>query len=153
TLIQRGADDRIRADAESLLAAVALRARIAVIAGGAVRLRRLRTDARRGVAGADVVALIESGADDRIAAGTDSSLAGVGLRARIAVVTRRAVRLRWIRTDTGRGVARAGVVALIGSRAHDRIAAGTDSSLAGVGLRARIAVVARRAVRLRWIRT
>ncbi len=58
-----------------------------------------------GVAGADVVALIERRADHRVRAGAGARLAGVGLRAGVAVVAGRAVRLVRIRADPRAGVA------------------------------------------------
>src|SRR5262249_58722370 len=51
----------------------------------------------------------------------------------------------------GRGVA-AGRVALVGRRAHDRVAADTGARLTGVRLRAPVAVVARGAVGLDGVR-
>src|SRR5437764_14332140 len=117
------------------MTAVPFPTRFPSVADAAVRFRWLRADAGRGVACAGFVALIVCGADDRIAAGTDSSLTGVGLRARVAVITRCAVGLRWIRTGTGRGVARAGVVALIGRGTDDWIGSRTRAVLTGVGLR------------------
>jgi hypothetical protein len=68
TLIERGANNVVAANARSGLAGVRLRAGVAVIAGGAVCEWRIRTDTRCGVADADPVALIGRGADDRIAA-------------------------------------------------------------------------------------
>src|SRR6185503_7825789 len=131
------------------LAGVGLRAGVAVVAARAVLLRGVAADAVRGVADARVVALIERTAHDRIAAGAAPALARVGLRARVAVVARRAVRLVRIAADPGRRIARARHVALIERAAGDRIRPLAGAPLAGVGLGARIAVVARGAVRLR----
>src|SRR5213079_763146 len=140
--------DRARAAAGRRLAGVGLRAGVAVVAGGAVGLRRARAAAGRRVAGARVVALIRRGAGDGVRAGTDSTLAGVGLGAGIAVGAGGAVGLRRARAETGRRIAGARVVALIRGGAGDGVRAGTDSTLAGVGLRAGIAVGARGAVGL-----
>src|SRR4029078_10994016 len=71
----------------------------------------------------------------------------------VAVVARRAVRLRWIRADAQLRVAGARSVALIGGRTHDRVRAGTRTALARVALRAGIAVAARGTIGLRGART
>src|SRR5204862_363071 len=76
-----------------------------------------RADAGRRAAGAGIMALVQSGAGDGVRAGADSGLAGIGLRAFIAVIAGRAVGLRWVRADAGRRIARAGYVTLIGGGA------------------------------------
>src|SRR5207249_148903 len=134
------------------LAGVDLGAGVAVVARGAVELRRARAAAGGRVAGARGAALSRRGAGDGVRAGTDSALAGVGLRAGVAVVARGAVELRRARAAAGGRVAGARVVALIRRAAGDGVRAGTDSALAGVGLRAGVAVVACSAVGLRRAR-
>src|SRR5207245_11590631 len=109
-----GADDRARAGARAALAGVRLGTRIAVIAARAVGLRWGRAEPGGGIAGAGAVTLIGGGADDWIAAGADAAVAGVGLRAGIAVVAGRAVRLGRIRTRAGARIAGPGIVALVG---------------------------------------
>src|SRR5206468_12299484 len=84
-----------------------------------------------------------------VAAGAEPALAGVGLRAGVAVAARGAVAGARVGALAGGGVAGAGDVALVGGRADDRVAAGAEPALAGVGLRAGIAVVAGRRVRRR----
>src|SRR5947199_8871536 len=62
-----------------------------------------------------------------------SVLTRVGLRAGTAVVTRGAVRLRWIRTSAGGRVARTDVVTLIRRGAHDRVDRMVGVGVTGVG--------------------
>src|SRR5206468_12515688 len=97
---------------------------------------------RGGVAGAGRVALVGGRAHDRVRAHAGAALAGVALRAVIAVVTGCAVGLDGIAAGARRGIASAGRVTLVGGRAHDRVRAHAGAGLAGVGLRAGIAVVA-----------
>src|SRR5262249_14187050 len=117
---------------------VALRAGVAVIAGGAVGLLGIRADAGRGVAGAGRVALVGGGADHRIAADAGAGLTGVLLRTRIAVVARGGV--VGVHAAGGRvaGVVGAGVAVV----AIRRRAAHAYAAAAGVVGRARVAVVA-----------
>src|SRR6185503_13733095 len=75
-------------------------------------------------------------------------LARVVLRAGVAVVARRAVALRRVGADSRARVADADDVALVHCSTHDVVHAGARAALTGVGLRARIAVVAGRAVGL-----
>src|SRR5437867_159727 len=76
------------------------RAEVAVATGRPVRLLRVRAEAGGRVAGAHVVALVESGADDRVGARAGPRLAGVGLRAGIRVIAGRPVRLRRVRAGS-----------------------------------------------------
>src|SRR5437762_2970277 len=133
-------------------AAVGRRASVAVVACAAVGARGIGADAARGVAGPGVVTLVRRRADDGVPARARACLAGVRARARVVVVARRAVGLRGIRARAGRRVARADVVALVLGGAGDGIRAGAGAGLARVGPRARAVVVARRAVRLGWVR-
>src|SRR5436309_3403562 len=144
--VERGADDRVGAHAAPVLAGVGLRAGVAVVAGRAVGLvRRRRAHAGGGVAGAGVVALVRR-ADHRARSDAAPVLAGVGLRAGVAVVAGRAVGLvRRRRAHAGGGVAGAGVVALV-RRADYRLRLHAALLISGVGLRAGVAVVAGRAV-------
>src|SRR5207247_660453 len=141
-----GADDGVAAGADPALAGVGLRAGIAVAAGAAIGLRRVRARPCGGRTGAGSVALVGGGAEDGVAAGADPALTGVGLRAGVPVAARRPVRLRWIRAEAGCGITCPGDVALVGGSAADRVAARARPALACVGLRARVAVVARRRV-------
>src|SRR3989442_704023 len=143
-IVTRARDARARA-AE---AAIADGAAVAVVAGGPVLSGGVATGPRRGIARPGGVALIERGADDRVGAHAAPVLAGVGLRAGVAVVAGRAVGLvRRRRAHAGGGVAGAGVVALV-RRADHRVRPDAAPVLASVGLRAGVAVVARRAVEL-----
>src|SRR5262245_22947237 len=100
----------------------------------------------RRVARTDIVALVERRADDGIAARTVAGLAGIRLRARVRVVAARAVGFRRIAAASTRRTARAGVVTLVGRDAHDRITSRANAGLTSIGLRARVRVVAARAV-------
>src|SRR5439155_622938 len=147
-LIGGRADDRIRARARPRLARVGLRAGVAVVAGRAVRLGGgVGALPRRRVGRAGRVAVIEGRADDRIRARARPRLAGVGLRAGVAVVARGGVGRGGCAALTRRRVARPHVVPLIGGCADDRIRARARARLAGVRLRAGVAVIAGRAVR------
>src|SRR5436309_11895555 len=103
---------------------------------------------RRSTVCPDTTLLQSRRAGDRVAARADTGAAGVGLGARIAVVAGRSVRRLWVRAHTRRWVAGSRHMALIARRADDRVGAGAETRAAGVGLSARIAVVAGRPVRL-----
>src|SRR5439155_210801 len=79
---------------------------------------------------------------DRVAARAGAVLAGVRLRAGVAVAAHGAVRLHRARADARRRVADPRLVALIAGRADDRRAGRAAAVLAGVGLRAGVPVVA-----------
>jgi hypothetical protein len=147
TLIS-GADDRIGADTDSGLAGVGLGTEVTVVARFSIGGRWVGTLTGARVAHSCIVTRIQSRADDRIGADTDSGLAGVGLRAEVPVVARRAVRRRWVGADAGSRVADARVVALIEGGADDGIRANTAASHTSVALRTQIAIIAGRAVRL-----
>src|SRR5207247_1178085 len=100
-------------DAGSSHARVGPRTGVAVVARRAVRLRRIRADAGHGVAGAGAVALVECGADDRIASAARAVLTGVGPRTGVAVAARGAVRRVGIRARSGGRAARPRRVTLI----------------------------------------
>src|SRR5438552_17132425 len=148
-MVGGAADDRLAARAGARLARVVPRARIPVVACGAVGLRGVGARPRRRVADARVVALIGGAADDRLAARAGARLARVVPRARIPVVACGAVGLRGIGADTRRRVANPRLVALIGGAADDRLAARAGARLARVRPRARVPVVACSAVGLR----
>src|SRR5207245_1761122 len=80
--------------ADAVVADVAPRAGIRVVAEAAVGLGRVGARAGHRVAGSGEVALIGGRADGRIAAPADARLAGIGLGARVAVVARAALGLR-----------------------------------------------------------
>src|SRR4029077_2344409 len=102
-----------------------------------------------GIADADGVAAIPGRADDRVGAGADAGLAGVGVGAGVAVVTRGAVGLHRLGAHAGRGIAGARIVALVSGGADDGARAGAGPGLGGGGAGGGTAVVAQRAVRLR----
>src|SRR5439155_674468 len=129
-----------------------LRAGIAVVAGAAVGLRRVRARPRGGSTGPGNVALVGGGADDGVAARAHAALAGGGLRAGIAVVAGAVVGLGRVRARPRGGLTGAGSVALVGGGAGDGVAARPYAALARAGLRAGIAVVAGAVVGLRRVR-
>src|SRR5206468_392822 len=102
------------------------------VTGCAVGLGGVAAGARRGIAGARRVTLVGGRAHDRVRARAGTGLAGVGLRAVIAVVAGCAVGLGGIAAGARRGVAGAGRVALVGGRAHDWIRARAGAGLTGV---------------------
>ncbi len=150
-LIAGRTDDRVGAGTHSALARVGLRAGVAVVAGRAVRARGIRAEAGCRVARSRVVALVARRADHGVGAGAGSTLAGVGLSAGVPVVAGCSVRTGRVRAEPGRRIARAGIVACIGGAAVDGVRSHADAGLTGVGLGARIAVVARRSVRSRVV--
>src|SRR5262249_51773420 len=151
-LIRRGAGHRVGADADTGLAAVALGAGGAVVAAGAVGLRRGRAAAGRRVARPRVVATIRRGAAPRVGAVAGTGVAAVGVGARVSLLAALAICLRRVRADAGRRVAGAQVVALIRRGAAHRVGADAGAGMAAVALGAGVAVVAARAVGLRRVR-
>jgi hypothetical protein len=89
------------------------------------------------------VALIERRAYDVVGAITRTIDAGICLGTSIAVATGRTFGRLGIGTHARRRIAGARDVALIGSCAYDRIVARTRAHLTGIGLRAKVAIVAR----------
>jgi len=146
-LVLGGADDGARAGARAGLAGVAAGAGVNVVAGRAVGLGGVGAGAGRGVALTGVVALVRRRAHDRRAGGARAALAGITDRARIAIVTRAAVRPGGIRALAGRRVAGARVVALVLRGADDGVRPGAGPGLAGVAAGARVVVVAAGRVR------
>src|SRR5262249_27370000 len=141
-LIEGGADDGVGPDAAARLAGVGLRAGVAVVADAAVRLLRVGAHAARRIADTGLVALIDGRTDDRVRSRADARLAGVGLRAGIAVVAGAAVRLVRVGAGAARRIADARIVALIEGAAEDGVRPHTGTSLAAVGLRAGVTVIA-----------
>src|SRR5437773_2063680 len=122
-LIGGAADDRLAARAGARLARVVPRARIPVVACGAVGLRGIGADTRPRVADARLVAMVGGATDDRLAARAGARLARVVPRAGIPVVARTALGCRWIGAFTARrrtGVGRTRVTVVTAGRpAHD----------------------------------
>src|SRR5439155_715295 len=83
-----GADDGVRARAGAALTGVGLGARVAIIAGGTVRLGGIGARAGLRVADAGLVALVGGAAHDRAGPGAGAGPAGVVLGAGVAVVAR-----------------------------------------------------------------
>src|SRR4051794_35723801 len=93
TLVRSGAGDGVRAYARPGLANVRPRARVTVIAGGSVRLRRVRAQTRHPVANTRCMTLVGRHARHR-RTGAHAGGAAVRPGARIPVVARGTVRLR-----------------------------------------------------------
>src|SRR5262249_14144920 len=91
-------------------------------------------------------------ADHRIFADAGSRLAGVGLRAGVAVGAAAAVRLGRVGASAGRGSADSRVGTLVEGGADDGVRPDAGAGLAGVGLGAGVAVGAGAAVRLGRVR-
>src|SRR5207249_687115 len=147
-LIEGRTDDGVGPDAAARLAGVELRAGIAGGARSAVGLVRVGAGAARRIAGAGDVALVERGADDGVGPRAAARLAGVALRAGIAVGAGRTVGLVWVGAGAARRIADAGDVALVERGADDGVDSRADARLTGVALRAGIAVGAGRTVGL-----
>jgi len=94
------------------------------------------------------MALIERGANHWIAAGAGAVLAGVGLRAGIAVVADRAIGLRLVFAFARNFVADARLMALIRWRAFNGFSAGANAAHADVSLRAGVVITACAAIDL-----
>src|SRR3989449_295416 len=141
-----GADTAVAGVVGADVLVVAIDVRRAELAAGD---RGVGAAARGGVARARHVALVEGGAGDGVAPDAAPALAGIGLRAGVAVGARRPVRRRGGGAAARRGVARARHVALVEGGAGDGVAPDAAPTLAGVGLCAGVAVVAGRPVRRR----
>src|SRR5439155_971622 len=152
TLVGCGADDGISTRAHAALAGVGPRARVAVGARAPVGLGGIRARAGRRVAGPRVVTLVGCGADNGVPDRAPAGRACVVPRAGVAVGARVAVGFGGIRARAGRRVAGPRVVTLVGRGADDRISTRAHAALAGVGLCARVAVVADAPVGLGGVR-
>src|SRR5207247_7588625 len=100
---------------------------IAVVAGADLARRRVRARPRGGITGAGGLTLVGSGAGDGVAARAHAALAGVGLRAPIAVVADAAVGLRRAPARPRAGVPGAGGVTLVVGGAADGVAAAAEA--------------------------
>src|SRR5206468_3988800 len=98
--VLRGADDGRSGHAAAALAHVADRARVAVVAGRPVEHVRIGADARRRVARARVVTLVEGAAHDGRSRHAASREAHVADRARVAVLAPGAVGRRRRRAES-----------------------------------------------------
>src|SRR5262249_6933915 len=141
TLIRRVAGDGIGSRAHSRFARRGPRARVAVVARGAVELPGIRACAGGGVAGARVVALVERRAHHRTRSLADPARAGAGSGAWVGACA--AVGLGGIGTLPRRRVAGAAGVALIGRRAGGRSSRRAGAAVAGVAGGAGVPVLAR----------
>ena len=107
-LVLRGTHHRVASITHPALTRIRLCTRVQVITNFSVILRRIRARARRRVTRSGNVTLILCRTHHVITSRTRSALACIRLRAQVTVVTRDAVILRGIRTDTRRGVTRSG---------------------------------------------
>ena len=148
TLRERSADDGVGADTDASLAAVGLCAKVSVVAGRAIRRWWIGTYAGCGITDARVTALTQCSADDGIYADADPGLAAVGLCAKVSIVAGRAVGDRWIGAHAGCGITDARDTALIEWGADYGVGADANTTLAGVGLRAEVTIIAGHAIRL-----
>src|SRR5439155_5045 len=136
TLVGRRTDDGWARGTDAGLTAVVLGAGVVVdIAAGHVRLRRVRTDTSRCIAGAGVMTLIGRRTDDGWARGTDAGLTAVVLGACVVVgIAAGIVHLRRVRSVPTRRTSDLGVMTLVGRRTDDGWARGTDAGLTAVVL-------------------
>jgi hypothetical protein len=112
TLVEGCADDRIRAATYAFLTRVDSRAEITIVAGCVFGKLWIGAQARRRVADAYTVTLVECRADHGVAPGARSCLAGIALGAEVTVVARRAVGLWRFGAQTCGGIADANAMAL-----------------------------------------
>src|SRR5439155_20883738 len=99
-------------------------------------------ETRSGITCPSDMTLVRGGANHRVRARADTRQAGVGLRTSITVVAGSTIKLRGVGAETRGGITRSGDVTLIGGGADYRVTSCAYPTLAGVGLRAGVAVVA-----------
>lgn len=145
-LVERRANDGIRARASARLACIRLRTGIAICARRSVIGVGIVASSGHRIANADDMALIEGIAGNRIGSRAYADLTCIGLRTRIVVIARCPVIGVGIAAQSCRRVACTSHVALIQRRAGDRICARAGSCLACVRLRTCIAIGARRSI-------
>ncbi len=92
------------------------------------------------------MAFIERRTHRCVASLARTGLAGIGLRADIAVIAGRTIGFARFGAHSGDGVANAGIVALVERGAYDRIGPHTRACLACIRFRARIAVITGRTI-------
>lgn len=90
-LIESNTSDGVCPRASTVLAAIHLRASVAIVAHGAIGSIGIAAHARRGIAGTGNVALIERCANDRGSCGASAGLAGIRRRTRITIGARRSI--------------------------------------------------------------
>ncbi len=107
----------------------------------------VRTHAIERITYAGSMTLVLCLAYHRIALRALTLLTGIGMSARVAIVTYRSISLRRIRATIGR-IAYACLMALVHRGANHRSGSGAYPRLAGIGSRADVIIVTRRSVRL-----
>lgn len=141
--IERHANDGHGRGARPHDAAISLGTRIAIITRAPVRLRRIRTHSGGGIAHTRILALISRHACDRIRARACAHHAGIRLRTRIPIITRRTIGFGRVGTHPRHRIARPRVVALVHGHTRDGHARGARSRDATIRRGAVIAVVTR----------
>ena len=147
TLVRGCASHRITARANARLADIRLRAGIAIVAGRAICFGRVGTGAGVGVEGASHMTLVQGGANHQGAYASTIPVADISLRGRISIVAGRADGLWGMGAGASSRVASSSFITLIGGGANHGVAARADTGLAGVRLRAGVAVIASRSIR------
>lgn len=98
------------------------------------------------------MALIRCHAHHRVCPSTHARLTAICLSTRIAIVAHAAIGFRRIGAHAGHGIANACDVALIRRAAYDRVCPGTHARLARIRCRARVVVIANRAIHFGGVR-
>lgn len=146
TLIAGDTDHRGAACANTGLACIRRRTRVAVVAGAAICFGWVRADPGVGIADASVMTLVACGTNNRVIASTDALLASIGLCTGVTVVTSGTVSLCRIGTKPIGGIAYPYYMTLVERGADDRRAGYTSATLASIILSTSVTVCARRAV-------
>ena len=136
---------RLAAFANTRLADIPVRGRVAIIAGRSIGFDRVGTDAGGWNAGSCIVTLIKGGARYGAVACANTGLADVALRAGVAVIAGCAIHFERIGAGAGVGVKGASVVTLVERGANHQGACANTGPIADIILRCRIAVITARA--------
>jgi hypothetical protein len=151
-LVESCARHRVSARTSTVLTRIGTRARIPIVACRSIGHHGVAAKASRRAARARQVAGIEWRAGPGLTRNTGTGLACVPEGAAVAVAARSPVRLGRVGACACSGIADAGIVTLVRGRARHRVCAHAASGHAGVALRASVAVAARSAIGLGWVR-
>ena len=127
-------------DASTTAALIALGAGLIVTATGPIRLGWIGTTPRGWVTAPGVVALIGGRTGDGSGPHTTPRLATVRLGTGVGIVTNGTIRQGGVRTLSGGRIARPRPMTLVRGSTGHRVGPGAAPRLAGVGLRAGIAI-------------
>jgi hypothetical protein len=130
------------------LTSVSLSARIPVIASRSISLLGVAAQTRRRVTGASGVTLVGGHTGDWVGTYAGAALAGIRLSAGVPIIAGRSIRSSGIATFARSRITSASTTAWPQRRAHHGVAAHTISALAGISLRAQVAVAASGTIRL-----